>query len=62
MDPSNSEQPNGTQGLGDNSSPLEHRVVATRSPLALQLRQMLAVLSRACRIALMEAEGAASAG
>jgi hypothetical protein len=60
MEPSNREELKGTQGPGDNSSPLEHRVVAARSHWAVQSKQMLAVLRRACRIALMEAGEAAS--
>jgi hypothetical protein len=58
MDPSNRE-PKGRHEAGDNRSPFEHRDAA-RSQFAVHAKQMLPALSRACRIALMEAGEAAS--
>ena len=50
----------GTSEHVDTRSPVEQRLVQMRADLPVQSTRMLAGLSRACRIALMEAEEAAS--
>src|SRR5271169_4744078 len=60
MDPLHTEQTRRTHGPGDNSSPLEQGIVGRQSQLPVQSGLTAPGLSRACRIALMEAEGAAS--
>jgi hypothetical protein len=53
-------QSRGTASPGDCSSPLDPNVGRMGAEVALQPRLMIAGLGRACRIALMEADGAAS--